>query len=161
VTATAHVVPLDVLLGSVTIDPANLVDGLLATLAAQVDALVAAAIPADEDLAGLGLPADLLDTLALVRDELPQVADLQDALDAVLALLPDGLDLPTLTTPSIDLLVDPTSTASFAAGAPGTPDPGPTPTPAPGDPQLPATGGGLALLGLLSLGGAITLRRRR
>ncbi|HEX9889639.1 MAG TPA: hypothetical protein VGA69_09195 [Nitriliruptorales bacterium] len=161
VTATAHVVPLDVALGSVTIDPANLVSGLLATLAAQVDALVAAAIPADEDVADLGLPAEITDTLAAVRDQLPEVSDLQALLDAVLALLPDGLDLPTVATPAIDLRVDPTSASSFAPGAPGSPDTS-GPAPAPGDdPSLPTTGGGLALLGLLSLGGAISLRRRR
>lgn len=161
VTSTASVVALDLSLGSVTIDPANVVSGLLDTLAAQVDALVAAAIPADEDVDGLGLDPAITTTLGDARDLLPQVSDLQALLDDVLALLPDGLSLPTVATPSIDLVVDPTSTASFASGtAPTAPAPAPAPAPD-GDPSLPATGGGLALLGLMGLGGAVALRRRR
>lgn len=104
---------------------------------------------------------------------------LLDQLGAITDLL-DGLplgDLGTLvavTTPGLHLVVDPSSTAEYsvtAAPAPVTP-PAPAPLPAPSAaptpvpaptpaPALPSTGGGMALLGLLSAGGALALRRRR
>lgn len=53
---------------------------------------------------------------------------------------------------------------ALAGGAPGTSTPTPTPTPTPppaNPPTLPVTGGGMALLGLLALGGAFAASRRR
>jgi hypothetical protein len=78
----------------------------------------------------------------------------------------------TISTPSVDLVLDPTSEASFTAAqqdgptpTPEEPEPtGTTPTPTqgapdPATPDLPRTGGAFGLLGLLALAGAAGLRR--
>lgn len=83
------------------------------------------------------------------------IAELGDRIDSLV-----DLDVVSVTTPSLDLVIDPTVTASYTPGAPA--DDGPTaPAPDdPSDPALPATGGGMALLGLLLIAGAVMLRRR-
>ncbi|MBW3619862.1 MAG: hypothetical protein KY461_06415 [Actinobacteria bacterium] len=167
VVATAGVTALDLEIPSVTIDPGavtdlldqlglpdvlGIVEGVLGDTLAAVEAL---ALPA------LGTVTTTLTTTSAELDDTGGLADLVAQLEALLA----GLDLgdlgtlDTISTPSIALVIDPVSTATFAVAAPadpaGTPDPAPAPEPA-----LPATGGGLAVLGLATLAGAISLRRR-
>lgn len=157
VTATAQVVALDLDIPSVTIDPANLVDGLLSNLSLDLVDQLLATLPVGSTLDDLGL-GEIGAALDGARAELDTtVAALQVQLGEVLALLPDGSQLPTITTPGIALTVDPTSTASFRAGsaATGAPDPSDPGT------SLPTTGGGAIVLAGLALLGAGALGRRR
>ncbi len=165
VVATAGVTALDLQLPSITIDPTP-VTGLLGDLGlpdilGTVEALLADTLA---QVQGIGLTAlgTVTTTLTTATTQLGVDGGLEDVL-AQLEALVSGLDLSQLgtldsiSTPSVALTIDPVSTASFALG---TTVPAGAPSPAP-TPSLPNTGGGLALLGLLSLGGAVSLRRRR
>lgn len=163
VVATAGVTALDLEVPSITLDPGaplglldgldlpdvlGTVGGLLADLQAQIDAL------------GLSELDPVAATLVSTTDSLDAeggLGDLVAQLEAVIA----GLDvgelgtLESVSTPSISLVIDPVSTASFQPAA----EPK-DPAGAPGGPSLPHTGGGLALLGLATMAGAVSLRRR-
>ncbi len=155
VTSTATVVPLVLDIPSVDIDPANLVDGLLAQLSGDLLGNLLASLPAAATLEGLGL-GDAAAALQTLTDTLSPALDAAStAVGDIVALLPDGSGLVALTTPGINLEIDPTSTASFRAGSDGS-APAPAPAPAP----LPATGGGAIVLGALGLAGSWSLRRR-
>ncbi|HEX9766679.1 MAG TPA: hypothetical protein VGA36_07925, partial [Nitriliruptorales bacterium] len=151
-------------LPSVTIDPSALADGLLGQLGGlpvgldEIEGLLGGVVgelgAADALLAPVGDLTDAVDGLDA------GLGSLDGALGTLEGLL-DGLPIfdligsltGTITTPSIVLDVDPASTAEFMAAAPA-PQPEPTPT------ELPTTGGGIALLGVLALSGAYGLRRR-
>lgn len=163
VTATAGVTALDLELPSITIDPAP-VTGLLGDLGlpdilGTVEALLADTLAQVNDL-GLAALGTVSTTLSDAEAQLGVdggLGDLVAELEGILA----GLDLGQLgtldsfSTPSVALVIDPVSTASFAPGAEA-----PAGAPEPTTPSLPNTGGGLALLGLASLAGAYGLRRR-
>jgi hypothetical protein len=176
VTAKAHAVLLELVVPSVTIDPSEALDlldlpefGGIAGLETLVEDVLA-------ELEADGL-LELLPVaeLTTVLEELQEAAD--ELIDDVTGLLGEVglLDLDVLgisiRTPSISLVLDPVSEATFTPAAdddsqivddPGD-DPVPAdddPTPTTGDPsELPRTGGGLALLGLLAMLGALGLRR--
>lgn len=176
VTATAHAVLLELVVPSVTIDPTEAPDLL------DLDPF--------EGIAGLEtLVQDVLDDLEadglldlLPEDELTEVLeDLQETAEGLVGQvtgLLGELDLLNrdvlgfaVSTPSISLVLDPESVASFTPAADDTTDgddpsdPGDDPVPADDDPPattddpLPKTGGGLALLGLVAMLGALGLRR--
>lgn len=169
VVATAGVTALDLEIPSVTIDPGpvtDLLDGLgLPDVIGTVDGVLGDTLA---EIQALGL--DALDTveatLVTASGDLGAAGGLADLVAQLEALLA-GLDLgelgtlDSLSTPSIALVVDPVSTASFATSSAVPTDPSGNPDPAPApEPDLPATGGGLAVLGLATLAGAISLRRR-
>lgn len=173
VVATAGVTILDLAVPSITIDPGPVTDLLDQLGLPDVVAVVEGALQDTlTELEALALPAlgTATATLTGALTELGApdgVATLVAQLEALLA----GLDLAGIgtldrvSTPSISLVVDPVSTAAFtttAAAVPAAPAGDPAPRPdAPGDqPSLPSTGGGLAVLGLASLAGAVSLRRR-
>ena len=163
VTARAHAVLLELVVPSVTIDPSGVDDILalpvldgLGDLTDLVDDLLS-----ETELDEL-LPTTELDQLTALLDGL--VDEITDVLGDVLGLI-DGLDLDVLgisvSTPSISLVLDPVSQATFTPASADDPadDPGDDPTPTPDTPELPRTGGGIALLGLLAMLGALGLRR--
>lgn len=203
VTATAGMELLDLRIPSVTIDPSAVTDGLLGDALdglAVPDVLGSLGLdelglPLDDapsgtlagalaTLEGLDPGIGLGDVVTDLSDVVASVADVDGIvaqLDGIVAML-DGLDLGDLgsiaeavTTPGLNLVVDPTSTAEYAVTAAPAPAPAPVPTtpapapvtpttppaaPTPAQPAMPATGGGMALLGLLAAGGALALRRR-
>lgn len=155
------------------------IENVLADLTVLSDQLAVLGGLGEDVGAFTAIVADAEDRLATLTT--PLTEDLE--VDTVVGLA-EGLGLGTLvdeiTTPGLTLLIAPTSTATFQAaasdgtGAPApepttpatdptpTPDPAPAPTPTPApEPTLPSTGGGLALMGLLALAGAGSLRRRR
>jgi hypothetical protein len=165
VTALAQAVLLELVVPSVTIDPAAAVEDLLDLPGLTGDLL-------DLD-GGLGQVLGLLEGTGLtdlLGDAEDLVGEVTGLLGEVTGLL-DDLDLPVLSgtvrTPSIDLVLDPISDASFTAAQEGGPtDPGTEPEPrSPAATQptptrdLPRTGGAFPLLGLLALAGAVGLRR--
>lgn len=179
VTSTAGFDLLDLEIPTLTLDPSAITDPL-GDLGVPLDALdtvtglldgLAGDLGAVGDLPGVGdVIATLDDAIAGLDDPAGLGTTLSGLLDLVASL--DLGDLGSLTesisTPGLALRIDPVSTATFAAGAPGTtppaPAPTPTPTPAPAptptpDPTLPSTGGGFAVLGVLALAGALGLRR--
>lgn len=162
ITSTAGFNLLDLAIPSITIDASQVTDPLgglgLPDVLGPVQGLL-------DDLGGLdGLSATVDDLLGTLSSD---AAALTGTVDQATTLL-DGLDLADLgsldesiSTPGVELLIDPVSTASFSATAgDGIADPGPDQEPEPA-PSLPSTGGGLALLGVLALAGAGSLRRRR
>lgn len=186
VTATAGFNLLELQVPSVTIDPSAVTDPLidlgvpdvLGTLDSVITELATAVNGLDGTEDGV---ESLVDDTGLIDEAVGLIADLEAAIGAgstlsnlvadAIALL-DGLDLGaigTLTdgisTPSISLVIDPVSTATFgvqaAGGGPGT-DPAPDPAPDTGDEKdLPSTGGGAAIAGLVALMGAAGILRRR
>ena len=173
VTSTAGFTLLDLAIPSITLDPSQVTDALgglgLPDVLGPVEDVLGDLQDGLTTLQGLGVVgADtLLTTVTGTLAAVDAPDGLTDTVDAVAALL-DGLqlgDLGSLTeqiaTPGLELLIDPVATATFAPAADGgTAAPAPTPAPAP-QPTLPSTGGGLALLGVLALAGAGSLRRRR
>lgn len=153
------------------------IDQLLATLTADsqevIDRVNVAVADLGVDLGDVDLAAAYGAATGAI-DALDQVlADLQTTLNGLLDLILGDLEL-GLRTPSVKLVVDPTATAAFTPGSTsGAPDPTddgqpapdpatepePVPQPEPA-PSLPATGGGLALLGVLAMAGGVALRRR-
>jgi hypothetical protein len=182
VTARAHAVLLRLNIPSVTIDPdpSDLLDDLLA-LDLSIVSDVLAEVNGILDGVGLGeaipdgLVDDFLDLLeAEVLDALG--GTLEGVVSQVTGLLNGILDLDLLDglvgeirTPAINLVLDPVSQATFTPAADDEPvdDPGDDPVPTDDDPtpttddpgELPRTGGGIALLGLLAMLGALGLRR--
>ncbi|MDX1509901.1 MAG: hypothetical protein R3249_01010 [Nitriliruptorales bacterium] len=148
---------LHVSLPSVTIDPSGLADGLLGQLGGLpvgLDAIEGTLGDLATELgAASGLAGPIGDLTTAVDGLGTGLGDLDSALGTVEGLL-DGLPIfdllgsltDTIATPSIVLDVDPASSAEFMPAA--------APTP-----ELPSTGGGIALLGVLVLGGAWGLRR--
>ena len=161
VTATAHAVLLELVVPSVTIDPSEALDLLDLPEFGGIDGLETLVEDVLAELEAEGLLELLPETeLTTILDELQATAE--GLVDEVTGLLDDVdlLDLDVLgiavRTPSISLVLDPVSEASFTPAA----DPGDDPTPTPtDDPELPRTGGGIALLGLLAMLGALGLRR--
>ncbi len=177
ITSTAGFNLLDLAIPTLTLDPAQItsvLDGLaLPGGLAELDGLLADLEGQLGVLDGLGLDVTEL-TSALDAANTLDVGALDALVGTVLGLADDlgiGTLLEEVSTPGLELLIDPISTATFqAAASGGTGSPAPTPTdptppapaPAPAPaPTLPSTGGGLALLGVLALAGAGTLRRRR
>ena len=184
VTARAHAVLLRLDVPSVTISPSP--SGLLDDLLDIQDGLgvVGEVTGAIEDLLdGTGLD-DVLpaEQVTLLVDELLAEVEavlgglpLQDVLDEVTGLLGAVLDNELLdalgieiSTPELFLELDPVSEATFtpaSAASPGAPDdpadddPAGDPVPTDDRPELPRTGGGLALMGLLAMLGAVGIRR--
>ncbi len=153
VTSTATIVPLVIDLPSVDVDPAAIVNGLLAQLSGDLLGNLLASLPLASTLEGLGLGAAAAQLQTLTDTLAPALATATAAVGDIVALLPDGSGLVAFTTPGFNLEVDPTSTASFSRGsAPVAPAPAPAP--------LPATGGGAIALGAIGLAGAWSLRRR-
>lgn len=190
VTATAGMDILDLQLPSVTLDPSAVTGPLgdlgdlpagLGDLTALVQSLVDGELATQLDgLSVLGdLPGLSGSELTSITDALAGVTDALDTIDSTGALsglvdqvtaLLDGLDVGDLgsltdeiSTPGLSLVIDPVSNASFeASAAPAPADPEADPAPAPSDdPALPSTGGGLALVAMMALGGATMLARRR
>lgn len=136
-------------LPSVTIDPAEIVDGLLEQLAAEALATVEGALPEGTTLDGLGL-TDLTAQIDGLSDELAVIGTLQGELDTLLTTLGLGGLVESVATPGVRLVVDPVSSAEFRPGtAPDAPVP-PAPT-APDSSDLPMTGGERPLLLLAAL----------
>lgn len=187
--AEASATLLELVIPSLTIDPTAVTGGLpdlgLPTdLAATIDGVIAQVGAAQTDLGALDTSpltgTDFLDpveaslsavstSLTSATDDLgvlTQVSGTVEMLEGALADL-DALSFGDLTesvsTPGLRLVLDPASTAEFAVASAGgsTPAPDPDPGPGPGDPRLPETGGGLLVLGLLGIGAAEALRRRR
>lgn len=170
VTATAQAVLLEFAVPSVTIDPEAFVEGLL-DLPALTDGLVAdieaelAPLRAVLDDAGLGALVDA--TAGELVDDIGGPVTVVDGL--LEDVVPDVLDT-RITTPSIALVLDPTSEATFTAMADAQsndladaeeePEVPVTQVSDTATPELPKTGGGLALLGLAGVLGAVGLRRR-
>lgn len=156
--ATGTIADLGLDLGIVT-DLLDAADTAVADLlaAGQEAVTVAGQFGGDETFP---LTGDAIDATAVLA-ALSALGDAFDALDlGTLGTLADeGV---TLSTPAVELVVDPTSAASFTAGStsggPGGGDGDGDPAP---DPTLPSTGGGLALLGLSAIGAAGVLARRR
>lgn len=161
VTSEAGVTLLDLSLPSVSIDPAAVVDALVADLLDGLVAELLAQLPTGGELTGAGLPAELGTDLDAVLLELGGLTDVTDEILALLAELPLGLELPAFVTPGVDLGMASTSNAAFTPGDGTAPAPAPAPTPGGGDPSLPATGGGMALFGLAAIVAGAGLRRRR
>ncbi len=178
--AKAQVTILRFELGSLTVDPAALTDGVLEGVSGDVTTTVRAALPTTDRLAGLGVDTN---TLNGILTQLGSLEDLQRQLADLLDQLPDGSNLTKITTPGLKLVVDPAATAEFKAGsrsvtASDDPVPGSPDAAVPGDPDdagrtsnpglpagdpgrnLPMTGGGVAILGALAVAGANGLRRR-
>jgi hypothetical protein len=162
VSARAHAVLLELVVPSVTIDPSG-VDDILAL--PELDVLGDLTDLVDDLLAETGLddllPEADLTELTAVLDGL--VSEIEGVLGTVTDLIGD-LDLDVLgisiSTPSITLVLDPVSQATFTPASADEPaDPGDDPTPTTDTPELPRTGGGIALLGLLAMLGALGLRR--
>lgn len=174
VTARAHAVLLELVVPSVTIDPSQADDLLGDLLALDLSVLDDLVTVVDDLVAEAGLdavlPAEELDELTATLDALV-VEELGGTIDEVLAQiegLVDGLDLDVLgisiSTPSIRLLLDPESEATFTPASTHEPEPtepADDPEPVSDDPELPKTGGGIALLGLLAMLGSVALRRTR
>lgn len=167
VTATAGLDLLDMQIPSLTLDPSLVTSGLDLDVIGLLDDLletltdVTTALDGVVGIEGISvLVQDIQDAIGNTEVEGSLRALIQDVNDTIAGLL-ENLPFGTLdvafTTPGISLTIDPTSTASFQPGSPVTPG-----APDPGDgPELPVTGGGLALLGLLAISGAATMRRRR
>jgi hypothetical protein len=167
VTATAGLDLLDMQIPSLTLDPDLVTSGLDLDVLGLLDDLLATLDDVTETLGALdgidailGLIDDIEDAIegTEVEDGLRDlIQDVNDTIAGLLENLPFGTLDVAFTTPGIALTIDPTSTASFQPGSPATPG-----APDPDDgPELPVTGGGLALLGLLAISGAATMRRRR
>lgn len=152
VTAVAGVTLLELTLPSVALDPAAVVDGLLSSLLDDLIADLTAQLPTSEELAGLELTTELSAAIDTVLTEVPELSGLTDQVLAAVNDLPLGLDLPELATPGLDVTMASASTASYTPGSTA---------PAPDEGQLPATGGGMAAVGLLALLVGTGLRRRR
>jgi MYXO-CTERM domain-containing protein len=167
VVSTAGVNLLELAIPSITVDPDAITD-LVGLELPDVVGIVTATL--EDVLTELEtVTGTVVDTaITTVNDTLTALGDpgglteLVATLDGVIA----GLDLGSLgsldaalSTPGLRVLIDPTSTAQYAAGAPATPTTPTTPAPTP-TPTLPTTGGGLALAGLLALAGAAAFRRR-
>lgn len=161
VSAAAGAVLLELAVPSVTIDLDEGIEQLLdldplsielITGIDEIDDLVA-------EVVGLLADAGLVDELLGTADDL--VGELDGLLEGVLGEIDDLIALPVLdlavSTPSISLVLDPVSEATFTAAA--DPDATLVATADPGTPELPKTGGGIALLGLLAMMGAVGLRR--
>lgn len=156
ITSIAGVTLLALSLPSVTLDAGAVTDGLLSSLLDDLVADLTAQLPTSAELADLDLTGDLQASLDTVLTEVPELGDLTDQVLAAVGELPLGLDLPTLATPGLDMTMASTSTASYTPGSAA-----PAPDTDSGSPDLPATGGGMAALGLLALLTGTTLRRRR
>lgn len=146
--------------------------GLLNSLAETLTTTIASPNTEVTDL----IATSVMDAYTAVTDEATTttvdttgVDSAESQLDALLAelagLLAGAVPDTGLKTPGVNMRVDPVSTVEFAPGTSGAPapptDPGSDPAPAPDpDPSLPATGGGLALLGALAIAGGLALRRR-
>lgn len=154
ITSVAGVTLLALSVPSVELDPAAVVDGLLSTLLDDLIADLTAQLPTSDELAGLDLSTELTEAIDAILLELPDLSGLTDQVLAAVGDLPLGVDLPELATPGLDLTMASTSTAAY------TPGNSTAPAPDPDDPSLPATGGGLAVLGLLTLLVGAGLRRR-
>lgn len=176
VTATAGFTLLDLEVPSVTIDPSQVTDGLaglgLPNVLGPVESVLSELQSGLSALDGLGIggAGDLLTTVNGTLSDVGAPDGLTGTVDQVAGLL-DGLELgelgtltESISTPGLELLIDPVSTASFSATAAPAPAPtAPAPAPAPDaapTPSLPTTGGGFALLGVLAMAGAAGLRRR-
>lgn len=155
VTSTSSAVPMVINLPSIDIDPAGLLDGLLAQLSTDLLDDLLAQLPVPAELSGLGLNGAADQITAMLGGDMTELLNLEGLVANATALLPDGLGLTALTTPGFNLSIDPTSTATFTAGSAGPSAPAPGGT----DP-LPVTGGGAVVLAALGLTGAWSLRRR-
>lgn len=167
VVAQAGVTLLRLGLPSVTIDPAEIVDGLLDQLGADALGTVEGTLPDGTTLDGLGL-SDLTAQIDGLSDELTAIGDLQGQVDTLLSTLSLGDLTESVATPGVSLVVDPVSTAEFRPGtAAGSPtDPGGSDPTASAEPPLPVTGGErpvllLAALLLLTSSGIAVGRRWR
>ena len=169
ITSTAGFNLLDLEVPSLTIDASQVTDALgglgLPDVAGPVEDLLGELTAVEGVLDGLGL-GEQLDAIA-AADPTGTAGQITTLIDG-LAVGDLGSLAENVSTPGLELLIDPVATASFAAGASGgTGDPGPTaPAPAPAptggeEPSLPTTGGGLALVGILAMAGGVGLRRRR
>lgn len=171
VVATAGIELLELVIPSLTLDPTALTDLRLGDLALPelildtVGTVIGEAEAVVEELFGDNPLGDTIDGVlagaaALLQDGTGAVDAALDAalgaLDELIAALGDIGTLTSFTTPSLSLVLDPTSTAEFATAAAAAP-----PAQDDDDPAMPATGGGAALIGLLGLAGAFTLIRRR
>jgi hypothetical protein len=167
VTATAGLDLLDMQIPSLTLDPSLVTSGLDLDVLGLLDDLletltdVTTALEGVVGIEGISvLVQDITDAIGDTETEgslRALIQDVNDTIAGLLAELPFGTLDVAFTTPGIALTIDPTSTASFQPGSPATPG-----APDPDDgPELPVTGGGLALLGLLAISGAATMRRRR
>lgn len=167
VTATAGLDLLDMQIPSLTLDPDLVTSGLDLDVLGLLDDLletltdVTTALEGVVGIEGISvLVQDITDAIGDTETEgslRALIQDVNDTIAGLLAELPFGTLDVAFTTPGIALTIDPTSTASFQPGSPATPG-----APDPDDgPELPVTGGGLALLGLLAISGAATMRRRR
>lgn len=186
VTAQAILEILEIDVRSLTLDPALVTGTLLDVDVSDVVATVQTVVgdvldelQATQLLRGVGTLLDAAVGTVTAIDTSAIEALVQDVIDLLAGLDLDGTLSEALTTPSVSLSIDPTSTARFAApattggGGDGGDDGGDddgdgtdgSPT-TPGtdggdDPTLPSTGGGATLLGLVALAGALTLLRRR
>lgn len=182
VTATAGFNLLELQVPSVTIDPSAVTDPLtelgVPDVLGTLDPIVNDLVTTVNGLVGgeiyNTIDATVIDAAVAALADLDATLDtggtLSDLVADAIALL-EGLDLGAigtlsegLSTPSISLVIDPVSTATFGvqvAGGPGT-DPAPDPAPDTGDKKdLPSTGGGAAIAGLVALMGAAGILRRR
>jgi hypothetical protein len=182
--ATAGMEVLRLTVPSIVLDPAAASNGLLELGAPDVVGVLQGLIgDVESAVTGLlgdgsvGTPAGQFTVPTTLTDAVAQLVapSLLDPVETAVAALDaavGGLELPSLgeeglvlATPSLGVVVDPTSTATFTAAggitpAPGDDDGGSPTAGAPGE-DLPTTGGGLALLGLAALGAAGALTRRR
>lgn len=143
VTAVAGVTLLELALPSVDLDPAAVVEGVLASLLDGLVAELTGQLPTEAELADLGLAAELDAGIGAVLTGVPELSGLTDQVLAAVGELPLGVDVPNLATPGVEMTMASSSSASFTPGSTA---------PAPGDdPTLPATGGGMAAIGLLAL----------
>jgi prefoldin subunit 5 len=126
----------------------SLLDALLDLLNDQVDLVAEFSDVTDalSDLAG-----ELDGAITTVASQLDVIVDLEALVSGLLDGLPAVDTLDGLATPGLKIVVDPTSTAEFRAGA----------TPPADTPPLPVTGGGFAILGLVAMAGAAGMLRRR
>lgn len=169
VTATAGLDLLDMQIPALTLDPSLVTSGLDLDVLGLLDDLVLTLTDVTEtlgEIVGIDAIAGLVDNITDAIEGAGETIGLRELIgdvNATITGLLEGLPFGTLdvafTTPGVALVIDPTSTASFQPGAPATETPG---APDPDDgPELPSTGGGLALLGLLAISGAVATRRRR
>lgn len=154
VTSVAGVTLLELSLPSAELDPDAVVEGLLSSLLDDLVADLTAQLPTSAELAGLDLTTELTGAIDAILTEVPDLSGLTDQVLAAVGELPLGVDLPELATPGLDMTMASSSTAAFTPGS------ATAPAPDPDGPSLPATGGGMAALGLLALLVGAGLRRR-